>query len=333
MIKADSTTQDSRIAQYLATHDKRKLQIGCGTNIKEDWLNTDIAPKEGAVYLDATRPLPFDDDTFEYIFSEHLIEHIPFKDGMRLLNDSFRVTRPGGKIRIATPDLECLAELYAADRAEVANAYIIWQNGRVHKDLDDKTLVAPVANTFVSDWGHKFIYDFRTLDYNLREAGYTDVTLCKVGESNDPNLSQLEVHGRIIPPEYNELTTVVVEATKSTDTITSTHKIHEARQQYLESMKIATKGSGEKKENLRAIELLKQAQPYLNVDNELRMFERLEHAKYLAYQAEKSQGTDSVLYLAKSVEVLRDILRTDPTFRGAQLTLREYTSKLTEKIT
>jgi predicted SAM-dependent methyltransferase len=41
------------------------------------WLNTDLLPiNRDVVYLDATRRLPFRNDQFDYVFSEHTIEHI-----------------------------------------------------------------------------------------------------------------------------------------------------------------------------------------------------------------------------------------------------------------
>jgi predicted SAM-dependent methyltransferase len=69
---------------YLATHKIHKLHLGEGSNIIEGWLNTEVEPKGNGVYLlDASKPFPFHDCTFDYVFSEHLIEHfsVSFGDG------------------------------------------------------------------------------------------------------------------------------------------------------------------------------------------------------------------------------------------------------------
>src|SRR6516165_6256964 len=59
--------------EYLKSHTVRKLQLGAGGNDPERWLNSDIAPSPKEIYLDATRPYPFPDGSFQYVFSEHVI--------------------------------------------------------------------------------------------------------------------------------------------------------------------------------------------------------------------------------------------------------------------
>src|SRR4051812_49307368 len=84
------------ISTYLRTHDVRKLQVGVGCNTWDGWLNGDIEPvAPGVVYLDAASRFPFDDGVFSYIFTEHMIEHIPYAEGKNMLNECHRVLKPG----------------------------------------------------------------------------------------------------------------------------------------------------------------------------------------------------------------------------------------------
>ena len=63
------------LKNYLGANQTCKLQIGSGPNALEGWLNTDINPtNENVLKLDATGTLPFDDCTFDYVFSEHLMD-------------------------------------------------------------------------------------------------------------------------------------------------------------------------------------------------------------------------------------------------------------------
>ena len=57
------------------------------------------------IYLDVCRRFPFAAETFHYIFSEHLIEHLTLEEGEAFLRECFRCLKVGGRIRIATPDL------------------------------------------------------------------------------------------------------------------------------------------------------------------------------------------------------------------------------------
>jgi len=57
------------------------------------WLNSDIEPKlKGILYLDATQDFPIEDNSFDYIFSEHMIEHITYNDAKRMISECFRIS-------------------------------------------------------------------------------------------------------------------------------------------------------------------------------------------------------------------------------------------------
>src|SRR3989344_4506916 len=88
-----------RIANYLSTNEIKKLHLGAGGNILEGWCNTDIYPdmKKG-VFLDVTKKFPFSDNTFDYVFTEHTMEHIELRQGIRMLKECLRVLKPGGQL-------------------------------------------------------------------------------------------------------------------------------------------------------------------------------------------------------------------------------------------
>lgn len=57
-------------------------------------------------------PLPFDDELFDAIYSFHVIEHLRPRPNEHLMHDMYRLLKPGGIYRVATPDLEFLATEY-----------------------------------------------------------------------------------------------------------------------------------------------------------------------------------------------------------------------------
>ena len=91
--------RDADIREYLDAHPVRKLQIGAGYNMLDGWLNVDFNPytrQPGQLYLNATRRFPFADASLDYVFSEHMIDHIWWPDGQTMLKESHRILKPGG---------------------------------------------------------------------------------------------------------------------------------------------------------------------------------------------------------------------------------------------
>jgi predicted SAM-dependent methyltransferase len=205
-------TDVEKIEEYLRQHAIKKLQIGSGINILKGWLNSDLHASRNTVSVDATKTFPFEGDVFHYVYSEHMIEHIDFTEGLHMLSECYRVLKPGGKIRIATPDLAFLIDLYRADKSPLQEEYIRWS-------IDTFAEHAPgyedtyVINSFVRSWGHQFIYDEKVLRASLEKTCFTDVRPCEVRESTDEHLRGLENESRM-PAGFLRLETFVMEATK-----------------------------------------------------------------------------------------------------------------------
>jgi predicted SAM-dependent methyltransferase len=181
------------IREYLESHPIRKLQLGAGGNDPAGWLNTDIAPRGEEVYLDATQRYPFPDGSFQYIFSEHMIQAVPWEGGLAMLKECFRVLAPGGKLRIVAANLAKFVQLLNpdADAQRFIAAKLRLQGWR-------KTPVAGVYifNLQMRDGGTQFLYDAPTLRKSLELAGFTQITEYPVNERTDPIFREAEVRIR-----------------------------------------------------------------------------------------------------------------------------------------
>jgi hypothetical protein len=51
------------------------MHLGCGNRIKDGWVNIDLNPAADLT-LDLRERLPFPDDSFSIIYSEHFLEHL-----------------------------------------------------------------------------------------------------------------------------------------------------------------------------------------------------------------------------------------------------------------
>lgn len=205
---------DRKIAKrYLAQHREPKLQIGCGNNALPGWLNTNYpSVSRDIMHLDATRPFPFDNETFDYVFGEHMIEHVPYHDARKMLAECRRVLKPYGKIRISTPDLAFLTDLARTDKSDLQRTYIKWT---CHTYIPDalEEHAAFVINNFVRAWGHMFIYDEDTLRAAMTSAGFVQITKRDLQESEDAVLRNLECETRM-PPGFVRLETLTLEGRK-----------------------------------------------------------------------------------------------------------------------
>lgn len=208
--KADSLS--GTVSSYLAKNAVRKLHLGCGENLLPRWLNSDYEPTgPNVVLLDVTKRFPLQDETFHYIFSEHMIEHVTYPDGLHMLQECHRVLKKNGRIRISTPDLKFLVNLYSDMKSELQTNYIRWTSDTViHNGECTDTMV---INNFVRAWGHLFIYDEKTLTRALRLSGFVDVESYKINESRDEHLRDLENEERM-PAGFLQLESFTLEARK-----------------------------------------------------------------------------------------------------------------------
>ena len=179
------------VERYLASTNEPRLQIGAGPSTLPGWLDSDLIG--GDIYVDLARRLPFPDGTFAYVFGEHVIEHLPEQTGSALLGEVHRIVRPGGVVRLTTPDLQKIIALYedrnpVVSRADYA-AFLDRETGKRHERA------CQILNDYLRLWGHRYVYDEEDLRAKLEAAGFREVERREPGESEHRALRGLERHG------------------------------------------------------------------------------------------------------------------------------------------
>lgn len=186
-------TDKKTCEDYFRGHAVKKLNIGCGRRLLNGWLNADFKPySKKIICLDATKPFPFDPETFDYVYCEHMIEHISYTQGLRMLAECLRVLKPGGKIRVVTPDLYFITGLCRRDKSPLQTEYIKHATDRWMDERPPRYDAPFVVNNHFYSWGHQFLYDEETLRDSLITAGFTTITQHELNESDDQELSCLE---------------------------------------------------------------------------------------------------------------------------------------------
>ena len=208
----------SIITTYLRTHDVKKLQIGAG-GVKgfDGWLNTDIEPQAGQAYLDATKPFPIPDSVLSYVFSEQVFEHLPYNGGLSMLRECHRTLKSGGKIRITTPNILRLMQLFQDAKTDEMRTYIAETISGGYWPEPLPRTVSPecvILNYEMRNFCHQFLYDPKTLRESLEIAGFKDIKEFAPGESDDPQLAGLDARHKAAAHVRNDYETMVFEATR-----------------------------------------------------------------------------------------------------------------------
>lgn len=182
----------SRAEKALASASRPlKLEIG-GLHKRSGWVVTNV----NAVtrnFLDATGRWPLEDGSVSHVYADNMIEHIPLDAARAMLAEAYRCMRPGGVIRLVTPDLRSHVELYLAGASSL--------DGTVAAHYRDCGLEVEhpidLVRIPIASFGHHtgYLYDFDTLESELKRAGFHSATQHELGQSDDPTLAGLDVRG------------------------------------------------------------------------------------------------------------------------------------------
>lgn len=86
---------------------KNKINLGCGKDIKKDYLNCDCVSSEKVdkVFDLNSYPWPLKDNTFEEVLCKSVLEHL--ENPEKAIKEIWRVSKPGAKIIIEVPHFSC----------------------------------------------------------------------------------------------------------------------------------------------------------------------------------------------------------------------------------
>lgn len=162
------------------------LHFGAGLNqLPEPWLN--LGPSH-----DIRKRLKFESDAAEAIVAEHVIEHVPFLQGLGFFKECLRVLRPGGVLRVAFPDV---TRFLVSDSAGIGfNAaslsYSEFLAGRPGLKLPSglRARVRGAIEQLLSGWGHQTAWTGETAAAALLVVGFSSVNRRQYGHGELPGI-------------------------------------------------------------------------------------------------------------------------------------------------
>jgi SAM-dependent methyltransferase len=184
-----------------------KLHLGCGRRIERGWINVDshfdIEAPDGAAHMccDIMELMPnIGSHSIDMIYTEHFIEHLTLDQSRQLLSECWRVLKKGSPIRISTPDLETVVNIYVAARKyrdpdKAGSAEMMAWHKRGTKEWPDPLKYwlpvgwdpespAQMINGALTEWGHRFCWDWGELSFELGHVGFDAVRRAAHGKSD-----------------------------------------------------------------------------------------------------------------------------------------------------
>lgn len=214
--------QAPMVTSYFERKSPHKLHLGCGDNILEGWLNTDIEPTYGAMFMDALQKFCLPDESMDYVFAEHLIEPFSFSQIVNILMEAHRVMKPNGIIRLTFFSPERILSMMKAEVIDMqASAYIKWALKKFTKANSIQMLTPSVDvfrsvayGIFARKMANFQSYDYALISELLNRCGFGNIRMCNVNESSHESLRNIEHYKYYIPQTCYQFEILTVEAEK-----------------------------------------------------------------------------------------------------------------------
>lgn len=159
-----------------------KINVGCGWECRDGWINVDSTSKPQRSlypieYMDATKTWHYDDNVFDAVLSEHMIEHISSEDGFKFLQEAYRTLKFGGVIRISCPDREFFEKLHLYPDHEFIKNYA--------RDVlkTNNASIESIVKRSLYGQGHVWVPTGQQLIDKLKSVGFYGVNRIEFGRS------------------------------------------------------------------------------------------------------------------------------------------------------
>lgn len=165
-----------------------KIEVGAHIGTLPGWISTDVCWRTRH-YLDAASPWPVPQGCASHVYSDNMIEHLSLDANRRFFRQAARALRPGGTIRLITPDVERLARLYLQGGAEAR-----WHLDSMRSRGYAADHRVDLLRSIFQDCGHHrgYLWCLDSISTELTAAGFSAVRRQEAGHSEDPELRGLE---------------------------------------------------------------------------------------------------------------------------------------------
>lgn len=145
-------------------------------------------------YGDIVQGLPVPDAFSVGLYCSHVLEHLSLTDFRLALRNSNRLLAEGGIFRLVVPDLEYLAHSYLSREDPSASIRFMEQTGL--GQITRNRRIAGFLREWVGNSRHLWMWDFKGLNVELKDAGFRNIRKARIGDSADLRFLEVEEAGR-----------------------------------------------------------------------------------------------------------------------------------------
>jgi SAM-dependent methyltransferase len=145
-------------------------------------------------YGDIVRGLPIAPESCKGVYCSHVLEHLALDGFRRALLNTYRILCPDGVFRLVVPDLEHLVQEYMNNKSsEAASAFM--RGAGLGRENRPGGIMAFIT-TWFGNSEHLWMWDYMSLEAELRTAGFADIRRGAFGDSVDPVFLDVEERSR-----------------------------------------------------------------------------------------------------------------------------------------
>ena len=192
----------------LSTH----YNIGCGMSVGRNWINVESCPTLwfekspliGMLYTknqtrfprnirwgDITRTPLCEAGRADAVFCSHMLEHVPLTAMRQALKNIRTMLKEEGIFRLIVPSVESRVNDYLAYGD--ANAFV--EATGLGEKCGSTELPWRIKRS-LGNSGHRWMYDVRSMNRELENAGFVDIRECDFGDCEDALFAEVEDLGR-----------------------------------------------------------------------------------------------------------------------------------------
>ena len=118
------------------------------------------------------KKFPFKDNSIEFIYTSHFLEHLYAKELEKLLDECFRILKPGSKISVAVPNARLYIDAYINRKP-----FVTYEEMFVGGKVNSNSMIDQINYIAYLGGDHKGMFDEESLVNILIKHGFSDAKL------------------------------------------------------------------------------------------------------------------------------------------------------------